>query len=211
MQIGNKGFMQIIDTIKALIGAIQVFERRFISPSIKKGYGYFADNANVGIPCHICGKSNIYLDEYVTIGANSILFAPKGKIHIKKCSYTGPRVYIGTGNHLVIPGYFSRLIDLKTKKELGGEDLDWDVEIGEDVWIGENASILCKKIGRGAIIAAGSVVTDDVLPYSTVGGVPAKFIKFHFTRDEIIHHELALYPQEIRMKIEEIDELFRMH
>ncbi|PSR52062.1 acetyltransferase [Adhaeribacter arboris] len=60
------------------------------------------------------------------------------------------------------------------------------VEIGHDVWIGSNAVILDDiKIGHGAIIAAGSIVSRDVEPYTIVGGVPAKFIKKRFS-DEVI-------------------------
>jgi acetyltransferase-like isoleucine patch superfamily enzyme len=56
-----------------------------------------------------------------------------------------------------------------------------DVIIGNDVWIGMNALILSGvMIGDGAIIAANSVVTKDVEPYSIVGGNPAKKIKNRF-------------------------------
>jgi acetyltransferase-like isoleucine patch superfamily enzyme len=59
-------------------------------------------------------------------------------------------------------------------------------EIGNDVWIGANAIIKSGvKVGNGAIIAAGAVVTKDVLDYSVVGGVPAKHIKFRFEQEEI--------------------------
>ncbi len=51
------------------------------------------------------------------------------------------------------------------------------IEIGNYVWIGIGAIILNNvKIGDGAVIAAGSVVTKDVMPYSIVGGIPAKEI-----------------------------------
>ncbi|WP_234804716.1 CatB-related O-acetyltransferase [Sinorhizobium americanum] len=57
--------------------------------------------------------------------------------------------------------------------------------VGNDVWIGDN--VLIKQglnIGDGAVIAAGAIVTKDVLPYQIIGGVPARFIKNRFP-DEI--------------------------
>lgn len=58
--------------------------------------------------------------------------------------------------------------------------------IGNDVWIGYNATIMPGvKIGDGAIIATKAVVTKDVAPYSIVGGNPAKEIKKRFSQEEI--------------------------
>ena len=52
------------------------------------------------------------------------------------------------------------------------------VEIGNDVWLGCGVVVLPGvKIGNGAIVAAGAVVTADVQDYDIVVGVPAKFIK----------------------------------
>ncbi|PZP67765.1 MAG: transferase [Delftia acidovorans] len=56
--------------------------------------------------------------------------------------------------------------------------------IGNDVWIGCGAIILRGvEIGDGAIVAAGSVVTKDVEPYTIVGGTPAKIIKRRFSEE----------------------------
>ena len=58
--------------------------------------------------------------------------------------------------------------------------------IGNDVWIGNNVLLMEGiKIGDGAIIAAGAVVTKDVAPYAIVGGVPAKLIRYRFTKEQI--------------------------
>lgn len=57
------------------------------------------------------------------------------------------------------------------------------VIIGNDVWIGANVIIMPGvSIGNGAIIAAGAVVTKDVEDYAIVGGVPAKVIKYRFSK-----------------------------
>lgn len=50
-------------------------------------------------------------------------------------------------------------------------------EVGNNVRIGSNATILPVRIGEGAIIGAGAVVTKDVEPYAVVVGNPAKAIK----------------------------------
>jgi virginiamycin A acetyltransferase len=61
-----------------------------------------------------------------------------------------------------------------------------DVVIGNDVWIGQDALILSGvQIGNGAVIAARSVVKEDVLPYSIVAGNPAQHIKFRFSKSVI--------------------------
>ena len=61
-----------------------------------------------------------------------------------------------------------------------------DTEVGNDVWIGHKATILAGvKIGDGAIIAAHSIVTKDVEPYTVVGGNPAKEIRNRFTDEQV--------------------------
>ena len=67
-----------------------------------------------------------------------------------------------------------------------------DTVIGNDVWFGRNCVILPGvKIGDGAIVAAHSVVTKDVEPYTLVGGNPARPLKKRFD-DELIALLLAL-------------------
>lgn len=61
-----------------------------------------------------------------------------------------------------------------------------DTVIGNDVWIGRRATIMPGvRIGDGAIIAAESVVTKDVEPYTIVGGNPAKVIRKRFSPEVI--------------------------
>lgn len=67
------------------------------------------------------------------------------------------------------------------------------VEIGDDVWLGYGAIVLSGvRIGRGAIIAAGTVVTSDVAPYEIQGGNPARRLGTRFSPEEIASHEAAL-------------------
>ena len=85
-----------------------------------------------------------------------------------------------------------------------------DIVIADDVWIGQNVTILSGvHIGQGAIIAAGAVVTKDVPPYAIVGGVPASIIKYRFSED-LINELLKIdYSKLTKEMIEQhIDDLY---
>ena len=70
-----------------------------------------------------------------------------------------------------------------------GRGVDKKTIIGNDIWIGHGAIVLAGvKIGDGALIAAGSVVIKDVLPYTIVAGNPAKFIKNRFDISDLNKH-----------------------
>lgn len=83
---------------------------------------------------------------------------------------------------------------------------DVAVTIEDDVWTGANITILKGvTIGRGSVIAAGAVVTKSCPPYSVIGGVPAKVLKYRFSVEEIIRHEETLYPQDKRYSKAELE------
>jgi len=59
-----------------------------------------------------------------------------------------------------------------------GEDTARPPIIEDDVWIGRNAVVMPGvRIGQGSIVAAGAIVVKDVMPYSIIGGVPARLIR----------------------------------
>lgn len=78
------------------------------------------------------------------------------------------------------------------------------IDISDDVWIGHNAVILpdVRKIGRGAVIAAGSVVTKAVPAYAIVAGNPARVIRYRFDESVIEQIEATRWwqkePSELR-------------
>lgn len=101
----------------------------------------------------------------------------------KFCSIAEGVDIIVDGNHRpdwVAMYPLSRIL-LNDYSNLGHPEGKGDMVIGSDVWIGMNAMIMPGvNIGHGAVIAAGSVVTHDVMPYEVVGGVPAHCLKFRF-------------------------------
>jgi len=115
-------------------------------------------------------------------------------IHLKGPMKIGKYVSIASGvyryevNH-VIDGVTSH--PCWFNPAYGWVERDWrkkeKLEIGNDVWIGANVTILpgCKHIGNGAVVAAGAIVTKDVPAYAIVAGVPAHVIKMRFPEDII--------------------------
>lgn len=68
--------------------------------------------------------------------------------------------------------------------------------IDDDVWIGFGSIVFTGvHVHRGAIIAAGSIVTKDVPPYAIVAGNPAKIKGYRFTEEQIQEHEKILYQE----------------
>jgi serine acetyltransferase len=70
--------------------------------------------------------------------------------------------------------------------DMGHPSCKGDIIIENDVWIGAKATIMSGvRIGNGAIVAAGSVVSKDVPPYAIVAGNPAKVVKYIFSDEQI--------------------------
>ena len=139
----------------------------------------------------------ITVGEDVNLGLRPLLLATRSHIRIGSHVFFGPEVTVRGGNHRMdVVGRFMSTI---TEAEKRPED-DEGVTIEDDVWVGTRAIILQGvTIGRGAVVAAGAVVTRNVPPYAVVGGVPAKVIKFRWDVDTILVHEQALYPPGSRL------------
>lgn len=119
-----------------------------------------------GIKINPC--MNLYLGNHVDL-AWGVIITTGGGVEIGDRTLIGYRTIISSANHIIPPN--------KGQIFNSGHDAK-KVVIGKDVWIGGNCVITAGvTIGDGAVVAAGSVVTKDVLPYTLVGGVPAKFIK----------------------------------
>lgn len=104
--------------------------------------------------------------------ASGVTFIMNGANHLTDAISTYPFAIFGNGWENAMEG--------KSYPTKG------DTIIGNDVWIGYNATIMAGvRIGDGAIIATNSTVTKDVEPYTIVGGNPANEIKKRFSPDHI--------------------------
>lgn len=126
--------------------------------------------------CMIGSPSGIEIGDHVCINHHTTI-SGIGALKIGSFVMIGPNCNIITANH----GFSDSSRPMMFQGVVSGP-----VEIGDDVWLGANAVILPNvKIGRGAIIGANAVVTDNVPAFAIVGGVPAKLIKYRFSKEEI--------------------------
>lgn len=181
-----------------------VFQLRF---NIRKIYGECPKSVQLNSPLYITTPKNVFLEEYVRLQNNvSIINSATGILRIKKYSAISAGTTIITGNHIPtvgIPHFFSYK---------SYNDADTTLCIEEDVWVGAETRILAKgNIGRGAIIATGSVVTKKVLPYAVMAGTPAKLIAVKFSVEQIIAHEKRLYSKEDRFSLSYLTDLFHQY
>lgn len=148
--------------------------------------------------------SNMYLDDYTRIQNHLNFISYKGKLKVKKYAAIGAGCIIIPGDHVPtvgVPQYLAGNLHIN--------DVDGEIIVGEDAWVGAGTILLSHcSIGRGAVVAAGAVVSKPVPPYAVVAGIPAKVIATRFTIDQILEHEAILYPQAERMTKEELEKLF---
>lgn len=122
--------------------------------------GFMVRNAR-----HISMGNHIFLNHSVELDAEW------GNIAI------GNHVMIGQNTLLTTARHNFEEMDIKIMFQ--GLKQSTVIEVGNDVWIGANVTILPDvRIGNGAVVGAGAVVTKDVPDFAVVAGVPAKIIKF---------------------------------
>ena len=120
----------------------------------------------------------LYIGDYVCIGAEVVILMG--------------------GNHTHRVDWFSLypFMDVIDDAYIG----KGDTHIEDGVWLGMRAMVMPGvTIGEGAVVAANSVVTKDVAPYSIVGGSPAKVVKYRFDEsviDELISFKIYEWPEE---------------
>ena len=157
-----------------------------IEPDIKHSLGSCGNNTQIERGSDFYPLSNIYVGSNVSIGPYGLFWTSRAKIIIRDYVLIGPKVTIITGDHR--KDLLGKHIIEITDSDKNDED-DQDVVIEEGVWVGANVTILKGvTIGTDAIVAAGSVVTKNVSPYSIVGGNPAKELRRRFSEEELVLH-----------------------
>lgn len=130
------------------------------------------NNVTVGRYSYICSGSKVFRN--VTIGnfcsvANNVIIGASAH----------PQNYLSTHPFQYETGFF-------TGNKFCSFDNFLPTVIGHDVWIGSNAVIKGGvRIGNGAIIGCGAVVTKDVPPYAVVTGIPARILKMRFSSETV--------------------------
>ncbi len=157
-------------------------------------------------------RQNVHVGQRVHIGVGSVLEAPRSMV-VENDVYIGKyctiecdgRIGAGTiianavgligrndHDHHAI-GLTMRYAPWVGEPGYRGPALEERLIVEGDAWIGYGTIVLSGvRVGRGAVLAAGSVVTNDVPRYAIVAGVPARVVGARFTDDEIRQHEEAL-------------------
>jgi acetyltransferase-like isoleucine patch superfamily enzyme len=129
------------------------------------------------------GLGNISLGEDVFVGPRCFISADRVAVSIGDDTIIGPEFCAIAGDHeFESPGTLYR-------ESSRGENAP--IEIGANVWIGARVTVLKGvRVGDGAVIAAGSLVTNDVPSMTVAAGAPAQVVRKRFTgQDAEVHRE----------------------
>lgn len=153
--------------------------------SFVEGTNAFHENSrfagSIGYGSYIGADSEIYgkIGRFCSIGS-------RVKIILGRHPYTYP--YVSTS-----PMFFSLLKQTGSTfateqrfEESKFAENKFPVVIGNDVWINSDVKIVSGvRIGDGAVLLAGSVITKDIPPYAIIGGVPARILKYRYSEEDI--------------------------
>lgn len=136
----------------------------------------FGKGVRVGRLCILTAQDGeLALADGAALSPGVHLGADHGRIKVGRWAAIGPGTVVRAANHR----FERRDVPIMRQGHVPGV-----VVIEDDVWIGANCVITPDvRIGRGAVVGAGAVVTRDVAPFTVVGGVPARVIGSRGTQD----------------------------
>lgn len=175
-------------TIKSFVGGLLAFcygcgvgqlpSRTLRYAFLRLWLGRFGRGSGVQMGCQFLNGRKIFLGERNVINRGCMLDGRKFTIRIGNDVSIGPEATIFTLGH--------------DPQSPGFDDRGGDVIIEDRVWIAYRAVILPGvRIGEGAVVAAGAVVTRDIEPFTIVAGVPAKKVG---ERNRNLDYRLDFHP-----------------
>ena len=198
----------VLKQFARLFGLYRRFKIKYIyRPLFKSCLGHCGNNVDLRFDRNPGALSRVYMYDNTNIYHNFRFVSVSGKFVMMKNSGAAAGLTVITGNHQRKLGVF--LKDITGTHE---DDVEKDIIVEDDVWIGANVTLLAgAHIGRGSIIGAGSVVRSKVPPYAIVTGNPAKVMGFSFTPKEILEHEAKLYPEYERLSEEVLEKNYQKY
>lgn len=162
----------------------------------KIGKGFHA-----GARVKIWGKSRIEIGKNFYIGRDS--FIESNVVIGDNVIWANRVALVGRyDHHYQQPGVPVRLASQIRDKDYSWKGLDQITIIENDVWVGYGSTILSGvTIHEGSIIAAGSLVTKDVEPYSIYAGVPAKRVRDRFDSQEDLEKHLDIIGSQYKKQL----------
>lgn len=131
------------------------------------------------------GNLTVGVNSYGALNIDTSGNSNEGLIIGSYCSISNQSTFLLSGEHR-FNSFSSYPFEEMIFKEKVKEKTKGKIILDDDVWIGDQVLVLSGvRIGKGAIVAAGCVVTKDVPPYAIVGGIPNKIIKYRFSKQII--------------------------
>ena len=182
----------------------QILKNLLINLKEKKGGSNVALTSVIGLNSVFEGYNRIYDHTLFSgkLGLGSYISKHSHiSAHIGRFTCIGSNVRVVQGNHpiqtwaTIHPAFFSNkkrsgisFVDSQLYNETTyvGDEVKAACIIGNDVWIGDNVTILSGvTIGDGAIVGACALVTKDIPPYAIAIGLPARVIRYRFSKEQI--------------------------
>lgn len=167
---------KLVFTYKAQITKRSIFEGANIIYGNTLFNGYLGYGSYIGSDCLIAAK----IGRFTSVAPHCVVIIGRHPVN-KFFVSMSPMFY-----SLRTCGFGYTFANRQLYDEYKFVENNYPVVIGSDCWLGYGAKIVGGvKIGDGAVVLAGAVVTKDVPPYSIVGGVPAKIMSYRYDEETI--------------------------